>query len=164
MTKENLVSLNIPAEDHEAILGAINVLDAKLMPHLIEITDEEKSAMPKVKDKSMPFLQKADVYAQQRPNLVPAFVNAAELKRDVQGMEQLKAYSSPLSQIAKALDDTITVAGSEAYIAALAFYKSVKVAASMNVPGAQEIYSDLSKRFEVSTAKASAAKLARETA
>jgi len=62
------------------------------------------------------------------------------------------------------LDDTITVAGSEAYIAALAFYKSVKVAATMNVPGAQEIYDDLSKRFEISTTKATLARKAKELA
>jgi len=46
------------------------------------------------------------------------------------------------------LNDTIMLSGSEAYVAALAFYKSVKVAASMNVAGAQPIYEDLKKRFE----------------
>jgi hypothetical protein len=50
------------------------------------------------------------------------------------------------------------LAGSEAYIAALAYYNSVKQAAKMNVPGARAIYDDLSKRFpgrpKLDTAKA----------
>jgi len=39
------------------------------------------------------------------------------------------------------------LAGSEAYVAALSFYNSVKQAAKLNVPEAKTIYEDLKKRF-----------------
>ena len=39
------------------------------------------------------------------------------------------------------------MAGSEAYIASLSYYNSVKMAAKLNVPGAKPIYDDLKKRF-----------------
>jgi hypothetical protein len=39
------------------------------------------------------------------------------------------------------------VAGSEAYQAALVFYKSVKVAAAQDIPGAKAVYDELKTRF-----------------
>jgi hypothetical protein len=38
-------------------------------------------------------------------------------------------------------------AGSEAYQAALVFYKSVKKAAAQDVPGAKTVYEELKTRF-----------------
>lgn len=38
-------------------------------------------------------------------------------------------------------------AGSEAYQAALVFYKSVKMAAAQDVPGAKAVYEELKTRF-----------------
>ncbi len=51
------------------------------------------------------------------------------------------------------LSDTITLSGSEAYTAALAYYNSVKQAAKANVPNTQPVYEDLRKRFERKTRK-----------
>ena len=45
------------------------------------------------------------------------------------------------------MEDSMTQAGSEAYVAALAFYQSVKGAAKAKVPGADAIYNDLNSRF-----------------
>jgi hypothetical protein len=39
------------------------------------------------------------------------------------------------------------LAGSEAYQAALVFYKSVKMAAAHDVPGAKAVYEELKTRF-----------------
>jgi hypothetical protein len=38
-------------------------------------------------------------------------------------------------------------AGSEAYQAALVFYKSVKMAAAQDIPGAKAVYEELKTRF-----------------
>jgi hypothetical protein len=45
------------------------------------------------------------------------------------------------------VDDTEMIAGSEAYQAALVFYKSVKVAAAQDIPGAKAVYDELKTRF-----------------
>jgi hypothetical protein len=45
------------------------------------------------------------------------------------------------------VDDTEMTAGSEAYQAALVFYKSVKLAASQDIPGAKAVYEELKTRF-----------------
>ena len=54
----------------------------------------------------------------------------------------------PIEQLNRTLDDTIMLSGSEAYVAALAYYNSVKRAAKINVPGALTIHEDLKKRFD----------------
>lgn len=50
-------------------------------------------------------------------------------------------------------NDTIMMAGSEAYIAALMYYNSIKRVAAENVPGAKAIYDDLKVRFEINQKK-----------
>jgi hypothetical protein len=50
-------------------------------------------------------------------------------------------------QLSDNIDDTVLVAGSEAYQAALVFYNAVKAAAAQDIPGAKEVYSDLKNRF-----------------
>jgi hypothetical protein len=47
----------------------------------------------------------------------------------------------------EAIDDTEMIAGSEAYQAALVFYKSVKMAAEQDIPGAKAVYEELKTRF-----------------
>ncbi|MBC7388156.1 MAG: hypothetical protein H7329_03000, partial [Opitutaceae bacterium] len=136
--------------------GGLTVLETKLLPYLIEITDDEKLALPKIKDRSMPFVIKASDYGVQKPSLVPSYVDVAEMKMDIDAVNTLKKIYNPLAQILKAIDDTMTVAGSEAYISALTLYNSIKSASKLNVTGEKEIYDDLSARFQTNTKKASA--------
>jgi hypothetical protein len=148
MTKENLVSLDINPADQAAILDALTVLNKLLLPHLLELTVDEKLSMPKMKDKTMAFVNKAYDHSVGNPILVPAYVDVNEFDKDLQGVHFLHLIESPLEKILKAVEDTKMEAGSEAYIAALSFYNSVKVAAKNNVPGAQVVYDDLKNRFE----------------
>jgi hypothetical protein len=46
-----------------------------------------------------------------------------------------------------AIDDTEMAAGSEAYHAALVFYKSVKMVVAQDIPGARAVYEKLKTRF-----------------
>ncbi|MDR1340305.1 MAG: hypothetical protein LBK58_09675 [Prevotellaceae bacterium] len=48
--------------------------------------------------------------------------------------------------LSDSIDDTVIIAGSDAYQAALIFYNAVK-AAPAHIPGAKEVYSDLKARF-----------------
>jgi hypothetical protein len=50
-----------------------------------------------------------------------------------------------IQQLEESVNDT--VAGSEAYQAALVFYHSVKAAAAQDVPGAKAVYEELRTRF-----------------
>jgi hypothetical protein len=50
-------------------------------------------------------------------------------------------------QLEEGIGDTEMAARSEAYQAALVFYKSVKMAAAQDIPGAKAVYEELKTRF-----------------
>jgi secreted Zn-dependent insulinase-like peptidase len=155
MGKENLVSLNITPADMQEIRSAITTLELKLLPYLLEISNQEKKELPKMKDKTVAFVTKATEHAEQNPQLVPPFISVEELRKDLEAVETLRKVLNPLEKICKSVDDTMLVAGSEAYKSALAFYNSVKAGQRLNASGAKEVYDDLKVQFEKSFAKKS---------
>ncbi|GAB4341459.1 MAG: hypothetical protein OHK0038_21160 [Flammeovirgaceae bacterium] len=153
MGKENLVSLDITPADMQEIRNAITTLETKLLPYLLELSNQEKKDLPKMKDKTVAFVTKATEHAEQNPQLVPPFINIVELRKDLDAVETLRKILNPLEKICKSLDDTMVMAGSEAYKSALAFYNAVKSGRKLNASGAKEVYDDLKVQFEKSMIK-----------
>lgn len=147
MPKENAVSIQIPAAELKKVIDAFKIIESTLKPYLIALTPEERKQLPKMSDKTVPFVEKTLDYAKSNPQFAPAYMSIPELKIDIEAVYTLTQISRPIDQLREGLGDTMMLAGSEAYIAALAYYNSVKQAAKMNVPGARAIYDDLSKRF-----------------
>jgi hypothetical protein len=63
---------------------------------------------------------------------------------DAQGLWTLV---NSIRQVEESASDTEMTAGSEAYQAALVFYKSVKKATAQDIPGAKTVYEELKTRF-----------------
>jgi hypothetical protein len=59
----------------------------------------------------------------------------------------LRVLEISLQQLLQGVDDTVMIAGSEAYNQSLVFYNAVKEAARQDIPGAKAIYDDLKTRF-----------------
>ena len=147
MAAENRVSVVISPEDEAAVKDALATIKTILSPHLIALTPEERQALPKMSDKSIGFVNKSVNYVSSNPEFAPPYLNAGELVKDVNAVNTLNAFLNPLEQIVTGLDDTIMAAGSEAYVASLSYYNSVKQASKVNVPNAKTIYDDLGERF-----------------
>lgn len=147
MAADNQISIEISPEDLEKIRTAIQSLEETLKPYLTTLTVDERREIPKMSDKTLPFVQKTLDYAQSNSEFAPAYLKIAELKKDVEAVNQLTQIFRPLAQLSESLNDSIMLAGSEAYIAALAYYNTVKQAVKMNVPAAETIHNDLSQRF-----------------
>jgi hypothetical protein len=98
-------------------------------------------------DKSLAFVEKAHDYAQDNPNLVPSFLDMAAFDVDFADAHGLWSILTLIKQLQEVLEDTVMVAGSEAYHGALAFYHNTQAAAKQDVPGAKAIYEDLKTRF-----------------
>lgn len=140
------ISVVLSDEDRDAVLAKF--MEAwGLLTFLINLTPDEMKAMPKMGDKSVSFVDKSLEYAAGNPKLVPPYLDAAELKKDVVLAKQLQPIHKLLNQLFDAVDATYTAVGSEAYVESLSFYNSVRDAAKRNVPGADAIYQDLKKRF-----------------
>ena len=147
MINTDQVSLDIPKADIEEIKAAIQVLKDKLMPHMVNLSNEDRKELPKMGDKTFAFVSKSYSHMLSNPSLVPPYVNAEELKVDLDAVDTLKKLHGPLQQLANLVDDTMMLSGSEAYVASLAFYNYTKGAERAGVPGADMIYADLKKRF-----------------
>jgi hypothetical protein len=147
MPQENLFELNIPAADLQAVQGAIQTLTMVLAPHLISLSNETRRELPKMGDKSLAFVRKAREYATNNPELVPAFLNLQMFDADLRGVDTLNNLLRTLQPLVDNLEDSLVLSGSEAYQAALVFYRSVKAAALSGQPNAKTIADDLSMRF-----------------
>lgn len=151
---ENRIAFNITEAEKDAILKAIKDLNELLNPLLIALDKREKQMLAKMSDKSIPFVEKAMQYMKSATQFLPAFVDAAEAENDFTAFSDLREFLRPLAQMTDNLDDTAVLSGSEAWLAALAYYNSVQQAAKMGVPDAKAIYEDLRPRFEAQRAKA----------
>jgi hypothetical protein len=141
------ISYELKEDTKQEILSFLTQITDRL-PFLINLTPEERHALPKMGDKTYPFVDKALELAQQNPNLVPPYLNVEELRRDFDLATKLRPIVSALNSLTEKLNDTQLAVGSEAYTAALQFYNSSKSAAKSNVPGTDSIVSELGKRFE----------------
>lgn len=150
---ENRISITITAADKSTIEASLTTLKNLFDQFLIALNPDDKKSLAKMKDKSLPFVEKALQYADTNPEFVPAYLNVNEADKDLAAFKVLNEFLRQLQQMVSNLEDTSTLAGSEAYQAALAYYGSVRHAVKMNVPNAQAIYDDLSVRFEAQKAK-----------
>jgi hypothetical protein len=153
MNKENLVSIEIKPNDLKQILTLLTEIKGILKPYLIALTPEERKDLAKMSDKTVPFVEKALEYAQANPQFAPAYMSVPELKIDLAAVNDLTQVIRPVEALYENLSDTIMLSGSEAYVAALTFYNSVKQAAKLSIPNAKPIYDDLSKRFDAQKKK-----------
>ncbi len=140
------ISAVLSDADRDAILAKLNEAWA-LMPFLVNLTPDEIRGLPKMGEKSVSFVEKSLEYARGNPKLVPPYLDAGELNKDLVLVKQLQPIHNLLNQLFDALDGTFTAVGSEAYVESLSFYNTVRDAAKRNVPGSDAIYQDLRKRF-----------------
>ncbi len=148
MAQENRISLKITSEDKTKIENAIDVIEKTLKPYLIALKPDERHGLPKAADKTVAFLNKTKEFMESNPDLTPSFIDKDEYIIDLNATEELNGYYAVLNQIVSMLNDTMMLSASEAYVAALSYYGNAKNAAKLKIPGAKEVYDDLSKRFK----------------
>lgn len=153
MSNGNQISLVMP---DEVVAGAKqHFTDAAqiVSPFLMNLTPEEIKELPKMGDKSYSFVTKALEYMKIPGTPIPSYLNVAELEVDLKGYDTIRQVLQTVMPTIDMLNDSMTLSGSEAYVAVLAYYNYIKGAAKSNVPGAQTIYDDLSARFPGRPAK-----------
>ena len=147
MASDNRISLEITAAQKTAIVDAVMALKAALNGITINLTKEERQSLPKIGDKTLAFDEKCQAYMAARPELVPGFIDMAELAKDRKAIADLLPCLRELAPLCEGLEDTIMLANSDNYVGDLAFYQNVRQAAKRGVSGADTIYNDLKTRF-----------------
>lgn len=147
MAQENLYELNLSPADLQTLQTAVQSMVTVLAPHLISLSAGQRRELAKMGDKSFAFVRKAREYAENHPELVPGFLDLRMYDADLQGVDVLSGLMRTLQPLVDNVGDSLLLSGSEAYQAALVFYRSVRAAAQSGQLSAKTIYEDLSARF-----------------
>ncbi|AEF81491.1 hypothetical protein [Leadbettera azotonutricia] len=137
----------IPSDVLEEVQDMIQEISGKLEPYVMALTPSERRKMPKMGRKSLSFVEKAEEYARKNPNMCPGFLTTETFEAVFSTAHELWKFTNSVKQLTDNLQDTELAAGSKAYLSALDFYKSVKIAAMRDIPGAKAIYEELRSRF-----------------
>lgn len=141
---DNRISATLSQADRDAVMKAIATIREKL-PFLVDLTAEERRALPKMGDKSRAFVSKALEVATQNQDFLPRSFDLEEMRRDVEMFEALYPLLLALNQLQELMDDTYVAVGSEAYAAALLVYNYAK--ASGKGAGLDAVVDEMGRRF-----------------
>ena len=143
----NLISTSIPEDVIAQVTAALNQVKTLLQPYMQSLSDEQKKRLAKMGDDSLSFVSKVTDYCHSNPEFCPSYLDAKELGNDFSVASELKPVFDLCEQICSNVDDTMALAGSEAYRAGLSYYASVQLAAKTGQPSAKPVYDDLHQRF-----------------
>lgn len=142
----NKLSVVLTQAQIDAVKAAINTINTNL-PMLLGLTLEERKTLPKVDVNNKIFVEDAINAMETNPSFLPAYFSVAELKKDLTLYQQLDPLLLEINKLAEKIDDTQMLAGSEAYVTALAAYRNFEAAAKAGIQGADTIYELLKARF-----------------
>jgi len=142
---DNRISAELTPANKTVILTKLGEIEA-LLPFLLNLTVEEKSSLPKMSTFRDGMDEAFAMEMAAHPDLVPTFVDMAEVAKDRAVRSALRDVFQQISALCEGVEDTQTAAGVDTYLAYLSFYNNVKQAAKRNVPGANTILDNL-KRF-----------------
>ena len=141
----NRVSAVLSQTDYDAIMTAIDTINAKL-PFLLNINQDDLQTVLRLGDKSRSFVEKAMEVATQNQGFLPRDFDVEEMRKDINLFESLFAVRQALMKLSENVDNTYTVVGSEAYLAALIVYNYAKSSA-VGTAGLDGAIDELGKRF-----------------
>lgn len=142
----NRLSITLTAAQINAVRTAIATIRTNL-PMLIGLTTDERKTIPKIDVNNKVFVEDTVNAMENNPSLLPAYFNTAELKKDLELFQQLEPLLQEINKLQELIDDTKLLAGSEAYVTALAAYRNFAAAATAGIPGADSVYDTLKARF-----------------
>jgi len=142
---DNKVSAILEQANIDAINSAITSIKNNL-PFLIDLSADERKALPKFGDKSVAFVNKANELVTQTDEFLPRNFDVEEFKKDVALYSKLYSVLQPLTMLMDKLEDTYMQVGSEAYASALVIYQQAKLNKDQ-LSGLEPIIDDLAKRF-----------------
>ena len=145
--QKNRLSGALTQNDQDRIKSFLEEISIILKPFIQGLSLEERQALPKMSDKTIPFGDKVVSYCDSNPEFVPNFLDKVELKKDLSLLKVLKPIWDAVSVLHSDIDDTMMLAGSEAYDGARYYYHTVKFAAEKGNAAAKPIAEDLAKRF-----------------
>jgi hypothetical protein len=143
---DNRLNVTMTPAQITAVKAALQTIQTN-MPFLTGLTVEERIALPKINVSNKAFTEDAINSALNNANMIPSYFSTTNLQTDYNLYVQLDELILLVDQVAERISDTQMLAGSEAYVSALASYRLFGAAADAGVQGADAIYDRLKNRF-----------------
>lgn len=118
------------------------------MPFLVGLTDEERVGLMKMRRNNKLFVEDCLLVAKDSPHLLTEYITEEEMRKDYDLYQILDEFEHLLLVMYQKVRDTRILAGSEAIVCALMFYKMCKIGEAAGVPGAAAGVKRMAKRFE----------------
>ncbi len=142
----NRINVSMTAAQVTAVKAAFTAIQTNT-PFAVSLTTDERTSLPKIDVSNKAFTEDAINAAVNNAAMLPSYFNTATMQTDILLFSQLDEMLGIARQIVERLEDTLVLAGSESYVAALASYKLFIAAADAGVVGADAIVDQLKKRF-----------------
>ncbi len=140
------IDATVTERDMVEIRAALATITQKL-PFLVTLDSQERQRLFKMGDKSVGFVEEALRAALNHPSVLPASVDVAAFKRDVELARVLRELQMLTDALAVKISDTSMAVGSEAMTTASSIYRYVQTAAKTE-PGLRSVADDLGERFK----------------
>jgi hypothetical protein len=150
MALENLISIEVTAQEVTDLTQALTVIENFMKAKLISLTPEQRKEYGRVGDGRINWLNKTNDFMVANPDTVPTFIDVAENTKDRLASQALNPLLSKITTLNTAFEDTLIVMLNDMYYNGLTYYKNIQILANNNVPGAGAIYDELKKEFEKS--------------
>jgi len=123
---QNLIDLEMSAEELAAIDGGLEILEAHLS-RLRGLDPETRRGLTKMGDKSEAFCRQAVVAFVQNAALLPRNFDLAAYQRDLAALDVLRPRFHRFRQMQELMDDTEMSLGSDLMRASLEGYAVIKI-------------------------------------
>ena len=123
---QNLVSLNLSAQDLADVDGAIATL-RRVFTSMIALQPGQRRELYKMGDKSEMFCRQTLNVLAANPQIVPPNLGLAEAQADIAALDALRPRLLQLQQLVERAEDTETALGSDIIAVALEGYGLLKV-------------------------------------
>lgn len=143
----NRINTTLSAADATAIRNALTTIETTFANYSRPLTIDERKSLPKIQSNNRTFTQDAITAATNNPQFLPGYFNVNDMVVDLSLYLQLDEFVQRIGSLLEIFEDTQMLAGSEAYVGALAFYRLMEAAKKAGQPGADSVYNDLKTRF-----------------
>jgi hypothetical protein len=147
MTQKNSKTGKMSDNDLAECNAAMTTLAMKLLPYLKSHGGYERMEAPRTGDETAAFLQRVFAHCVANPELVSGIMNIDEFRNDVSAVQSLRRIYATMHQFADAVNNTIQLLESDAFLRALLFYGAVKTAKQSGTANVDDIYDDLTAHF-----------------
>lgn len=144
--QRDALSVVVPDQDVRDAKAKLNAIE-QMFPFLIELSAEEILQLPRISVANRLFVQDIIQVLETYHVPLPDGISAAEIKKDLDLYDQLDNLGMDYEVMLKKMRNTATLAGSEAYKAALFVYKIIQTYAETSISGYGAIYERLKQRF-----------------